>query len=241
LGNFCLTENLAYLFPTSPSARTLAVILKIKMIKDNSGKIYRFKLDHNQGYGFAEIYDFTDIHEFDGRIIYVYNLVDQDAKSEYDLQDIHSSGIAIGPIRIMSFPGTKGKYASKFIGQRNDFLVTEIPITKELNEMIIRESNWNNFELWYRSDNFKNGDFIFSKYSELRNLETRILSSIVTVATKFTMKILIDNNKDVAEYYDLNEVGNYNMFIQLINTYYSLEKATELLSQTKNPYKKETN
>jgi hypothetical protein len=211
------------------------------MIKENSGKTFRFKLDHNQGYGFAEIYDFTNIHEFDGRVIYVYNLTEEETRSEYDLEDIHKSGIAIGPIRIMDFPRTRGKYALKYIGQRSDFLITEIPITKELNEMIIRESNWNNFERWYRSDNFTNGDFIFSKYSELRNLETRILSSTVSVATKFTMKILIDNNKDVAEYYDLNEVGNYNMFVQLINTYYSLEKATELLSKTKNPYIKKTN
>jgi hypothetical protein len=211
------------------------------MIQENSGKIYRFKLDHDQGYGFAETYDFTDNSEFDGRIIYVYNLIGKEEKPEYDIEDIHKSGIAIGPIRIVKFLGTKGIYASKYIGQRNDFLVTEIPITKELNQVGISESNWNNFERWYRSDNFKNGEFIFSRYSELRNLETRILSSIVGVATKFTMKILIDNNKDVAEYYDLNEIGNYNMFIQLVNTYYSLEKATELLSKTKNPYIKETN
>jgi hypothetical protein len=214
---------------------------KTEMIKENSGKIYRFKLDHNQGYGFAEIYDFTDFDEFDGRIIYVYNLIDEEPKTKYDLENINKSGIAIGPIRMMDFPGTRGKYASKYIGQRNDLLVNEIPVTKELKGIIIDESNWNNFKSWYRSDYLENGELKFSRYSELRNLETRILSSIVSVTIKFTMKKIIDNGKDVAEYYDLNEIGNYNMFIQLINTYYSLEKATELLSKTKNPYKKQNN
>ena len=134
------------------------------MIKENSGKIYRFKLDHNQGYGFAEIYDFTDLYEFDGRIIYVYNLIEDKPKPKYDLDIIYKSGISIGPIRLMSFPGTRGKYASKYIGQRNDLLINEIPETKELNGIIIEKSNWNDFDKWYRSDNFENGEFKFIKY-----------------------------------------------------------------------------
>ena len=43
----------------------VTAILADLMIKENSGKIYRFRLDHNLGYGFAEVYDFTDHSEFD--------------------------------------------------------------------------------------------------------------------------------------------------------------------------------
>jgi len=38
------------------------------MIATNSGKIYRFTMDHGLGYGFAEVYDFTDHPMFDGRL-----------------------------------------------------------------------------------------------------------------------------------------------------------------------------
>ena len=33
------------------------------MIKENSGKLYRIKLEHNFGFGFVEIYDFTDFYD----------------------------------------------------------------------------------------------------------------------------------------------------------------------------------
>ena len=47
------------------------------MITENSGKIYRFKLDHDLGFGFAEVYDFTDHSMFDGRLVYVYDKIDK--------------------------------------------------------------------------------------------------------------------------------------------------------------------
>jgi hypothetical protein len=35
--------------------------------------------------------------------------------------------------------------------------------------------------------------------------------------------------KSVSQYYDLTELGNRNMFLQLINTYYSLDKTKQLI------------
>ncbi|MEW7289944.1 hypothetical protein [Aquimarina sp. 2304DJ70-9] len=200
------------------------------MIKENSGKIFRFKLDHNLGFGFAEIYDFTDISEFDGRLIYVFNLIDKEEKSKYDLKEIIESGISLGPIRSVSFPGTRGKYASKYIGQRTDLLINKIPKTKEFQGILINETNWNNLTKWYRSDKFEQLDSRFMNYSELRNLETRTLSSISGISTKFTMKKIIDENKKVSDFYDLSQRGNLNLFVQLINTYYPIEITEKLLS-----------
>ncbi|MBL1231961.1 MAG: hypothetical protein COA31_004500 [Flavobacteriales bacterium] len=204
------------------------------MIKENSGKIYRFKLDHNLGFGFAEIYDFTDISEFDGRIIYTFNRIDTEEKSDYDLKKITESGISLGPIRSVHSPGTRGKYATKYIGQRTDLIINEIPLTKEFHGLLIHEKNWNNLKKWYRSDKFKELHSNFVSYNELRNLETRILSSIVGIATKLTMKKIIDENKKVSDFYDLSEMGNFNTFIQLINTYYPIEKTENLLTEIKN-------
>ena len=66
------------------------------MIKENSGKIYRFKLDHDLGYGFAEVYDFTDHSMFDGRIVYVYNRRDKRDENNYILSEIKETRIALG-------------------------------------------------------------------------------------------------------------------------------------------------
>ncbi len=204
------------------------------MIKENSGKIYRFKLDHNFGFGFAEIYDFTDFSEFDGRIIYTFNRIDKDEKADYDLKRITESGISLGPIRCVSFPGTRGKYATKYIGQRTDLIINEIPVTKEFQGLLINKNNWNNLKKWYRSDKFEQLNSKFVNYNELRNLETRVLSSIVGISTKLTMKKIIDENKKVSDFYDLSQMGNLNLFVQLINTYYPIEITEKLLTEIKN-------
>ncbi|MCL5130549.1 hypothetical protein [Algibacter sp. L4_22] len=204
------------------------------MIKENSGKIYRFKLDHNFGFGFAEIYDFTDFSEFDGRIIYTFNRIDKDEKANYNLKEITESGISLGPIRSVSFPGTRGKYATKYIGQRTDLIINEIPVTKEFQGLLINKNNWNNLKKWYHSDKFEQENSKFVNYNELRNLETRVLSSIVGIATKLTMKRIIDKNKKVSDFYDLSQMGNLNLFVQLINTYYPIEKTEKLLTEIKN-------
>lgn len=204
------------------------------MIKENSGKIYRIKLDHNFGFGFVEIYDFTDFSEFDGRIIYSFNRIDKEEKSVYDLKKITDSGISLGPIRTVSFPGTRGKYATKYMGQRTDFIINEIPVTKEFHGLLINENNWNNLKKWYRSDKFEKPQSNFVNYNEVRNLETRVLSSVVGITTKLTMKKIIDENKKVSDFYDLSQMGNLNLFVQLINTYYPIEKVNKLLTELKN-------
>ena len=201
------------------------------MIKENSGKIYRVKLDHNFGFGFAEIYDFTDFSEFDGRIIYTFNRIDPEEKSDYDLKQITESGISLGPIRSVSLPGTRGIYATKYIGQRTNFLINEIPVTKEFHGLLNDENNWNNLKKWYRSDKFEKLHSNIVSYNELRSLETRILSSIVGISTKLTMKKIIDENRKVSDFYDLSEMKNLNLFVQLINTYYPLEKMEKLLTE----------
>ena len=48
---------------------------------------------------------------------------------------------------------------------------------------------------------------------------------------KFSMKKLLDEGKKVGEYYDLADLGTKNMFVQLINIYYSLDKTIQFLKE----------
>ena len=97
------------------------------MIPDNSGKIYRFAMDHELGYGFAEVYDFTDDSPFDGRYVYVYDRVEEVIRKDYDIADIRSSNIAPEPITLYKFPNVKGIRSWKYLFQTSDFLITTRP------------------------------------------------------------------------------------------------------------------
>lgn len=56
-----------------------------------------------------------------------------------------------------------------------------------------------------------------------------MLNSPLSIVKKTTMKLLVDAGHDVGAYYDLSELGNRNMFVQLLNTYYSLHKCREII------------
>ena len=51
----------------------------------------------------------------------------------------------------------------------------------------------------------------------------------MSVADRVTMIRLIENEVDLSEYFDFQDIGYKNIFIQLINTYYTEEKCIELL------------
>jgi hypothetical protein len=201
------------------------------MIKENSGKVYRFKLDHNLGFGFSELYDFTDVSVFDGRIIYVFERHDEDDKKKYKLSEIVNSGIALGPIRLHKFPNVRGLHAWKYLFQNDKLLIADIPATKELQGLHWKDDNWSNLKGWHSSNYDRNKLPPYVSYEDVRSLETRIINPPSGVAKKFTMKIILDRNEKVSDYYDLSDLGNKNMFIQLVNTYYPLKKTTQLLRQ----------
>ena len=201
------------------------------MIKENSGKIYRFKLDHDLGFGFAEVYDFTDHSMFDGRLVYVYNKIDKKNEKEYRISEIRNSKIALGPIRLYKFPASRGLHSWKFLFKTDELLITELPETKENHSLSFKDDNWSNLKTWYRSRrDFKNS-IVYVDYEEIRHLETRIISSPSGVVKEFTMKVILDRNEKVSDYYDLSDLGNKNLFTYLINTYYPLKPAKKYLKQ----------
>lgn len=199
------------------------------MIEENSGKFFRFKLDFDLGFGFTEVYDFTDVNPIDGTIVFVYNRIDKDIKKSYTLEEITSSGIALGPIRLMGYPNSRGVGAWKFLFKHDNFIIEEPNIKKDAQDLAHWVLDWNTLKRWHRSNWDSKGMPEYVPYSELRSLETGIINSTSGVIKKATMKMLIDQGESVAKYYDLYELGNHNMFLQLINTYYSLVKTQELI------------
>ena len=199
------------------------------MIEENSGKFFRFKLDFDLGYGFAEAYDFTDIHSADGSMVFVYNRIDKEIKKHYNLEEITSTGISLGPIRLISYPNSRGIGAWKYLFKHDKFIIEEPNITKHEQGFLPIVNDWNTIKRWYKSDWDPKGPPEYVPYSQVRQLETSIINTNQSVVKKATMKNLIDAGENVTKYYDLSELGNRNMFVQLINTYYPLEKTIELI------------
>lgn len=201
------------------------------MITENSGKIYRFKLDHDLGFGFAEVYDFTDHSMFDGRLVYVYDKIDKINEKGYGISEIRSSKIALGPIRLYKFPASRGLHSWKFLFKTDELLITEFPETKELHKSSPQNNDWSKIKTWYKSKRDFKDWIVYVDYEEIRHLETRIINSPSGVAKEFTMKVILDRNEKVSDYYDLSDLGNKNLFTYLINTYYPLKSTKKYLRQ----------
>ncbi len=201
------------------------------MIKENSGKIYQFKLDHDLGFGFAEVYDFTDHSMFDGRLVYVYDKIDKINEKGYRISEIRSSKIGLGPIRLYKFPASRGLHSWKFLFKTDELLITEYPETKELHSLSFKNNDWSKIKTWYKSKRDFKGWIEYVDYEEIRHLETRIINSPSGVAKEFTMKVILDRNEKVSDYYDLSDLGNKNLFTYLINTYYPLKSTKKYLRQ----------
>jgi hypothetical protein len=198
------------------------------MIKQNSGIVYSFKLDHDLGFGFAEFYDFTDVSVFDGRFVFVYNLVS--STSAVELSEITNSGIALGPISLFRPINTRGMASWKKLSQSNEYLMEEWPVAKSLRANPHLHDDWNLHDKWF-IESEKHDPLQYVPYEKVRRLETLVLSSTQGVKILLSMKVLIDLGKPVADFYDLSDQGNRNHFIRLINTYYPVEQTRKLLKQ----------
>lgn len=198
------------------------------MKTEHSGEIYRFDLLFGKGCAFAELLDYSDVLAFDGILIQVYNLV-VEKNTSICIDEIISSGVLFGPAPIHKYPNTRGRGAWTLIG-RNEKYSKNPPFTKDLGGKI-NTNDWANLKPWFKEYRFdRKSRGTECDYEDIRGLETMILNHVQTIKDKITMMIIIKEGGNVSDYYDLRELGNHNIYLQLVNTYYSKEQANKLLS-----------
>jgi hypothetical protein len=181
------------------------------------------------GYGYAEQDDFSDTYTFDGILVSVYKLIDKEIVNR-DLSTIRKSGVLFGPVPVFRYPPSRGKNKWIKIHHTKDFLINKWPLFKTYQGVNKEEKNWSKLDKWRIVDyNSSEVEMNFQDYEKLRHLETTILNSGEGVAMKITMMKLIEEKKKVSEFYDLRLLGNRNIYLQLVNTYYGKEKASSLL------------
>ncbi|WP_157208247.1 Imm26 family immunity protein [Mariniflexile maritimum] len=194
-----------------------------------SGNIYRISLDFDLGFVYAELLDYTDVREFDGILIQVYNYIETGNEKQIDIEKIKSNEILFGPVPINKYPNNKGKFAWKYIGKSNSYS-KEFPWFKSFRGLINKDDNWSNLSPWFKANiHGIDSNSIEYNYEDVRRLETLILNHPEMVKIKVTMLLLINKGEIVRDFYDLTNIGNRNMYIQLINTYYDNNKVEELL------------
>jgi len=207
------------------------------MNTENSGKLYILPLDYEFGYVYAELLDYSDTQSFDGILVRIYAL-DCDASKkvgEYPIEDIVSSNVIFGPVPINKYPNVKGKNAWKYIGKNVNYTRNSL-FFKRLRGLLFKSKNWEDLETWFKFE-WDNDDFeaIQCTYDEVRNLETTILNHLDGIKVMVTMMKIIEKGEKVKDYYNLLELGMINLYIRLVNTYYSKEESKELLKEVKFP------
>lgn len=195
-----------------------------------SGNIYKFPLDFEMGFCFAEILDFSEISDFDGILIKVFGKVVKEKNDDtIGIPEIKKTGIMIGPLPINKYPNAKSKSGWVLYGKNKDF-DRNPPFFKNLRGLL-NDNNWANLKPWFKQNRFNEKiEDIQCDYEEVRNLETMILNHVDSIKIKTTMMKIIENNEDVSKYYDLKKLGNKNLFLQIVNTYYKKKIAEQLLA-----------
>ncbi len=197
------------------------------MKEKNSGNVYAINLDFDFGSVYAGLLDYTDVRDFDGILVKVYRSVREIKEKEvFALDDF-----LFGPVPINKYPNTKGKYAWKLLGKCYSCIINPNDLWfKNLRGIINKDNDWSNLEPWFKSKPFtENYNEYKADYADIRELEILILHHLEMVKIKSTMLLIIEAGKNVDDFYDLKQIGNQNMYIQLVNTYFNKEKSRELL------------
>lgn len=94
----------------------------------------------------------------------------------------------------------------------------------------MNSNNWATLSPWFKQNRFNpNVKDVECEYEDIRHLETMILNHIQAIPEKITMMKMIEDGELVKNYYDLKNRGNKNLYLQVVNTYYSKEFAEKLL------------
>jgi hypothetical protein len=198
---------------------------------NNSGKIYRFNLDFDFGFSYAQLIDHSDKYDFSGRLIYVYTPQKIISHQNNELKEIVASKILFGPVPLYRYPNVKGRGAWKYIGKTTQFIRTP-PVFKKVLASEYDTWDWSKLKTWYSLTSFeKRSDFV--NYEDVRYLEMPVLHTTRDIEIRTTMhKILLDKKK-VEKYYDLRDTDLRLLYIELINTCFKKNETLKYLKSIK--------
>jgi Immunity protein 26 len=198
------------------------------MKKKNSGNIYQFTLNHNLGFGYCEFVDYSDVSTFSGKLIYVFDIIDKKRNDNPDVEKISNYSLLFGPVPLLKTPNIKGKGAWKLIGKTKN-LKSEIPIFKDVRGNYTKK-DWTKLGSWFPLKNFHDVGQDCG-YELLRHFELPVLYGMKEIEIRTTIHLLLLNNKNVKEYYDLTDFHLRNIYIRVVNTSFNSKDADRFLKE----------
>lgn len=206
------------------------------MIINNSGKIFRFALDHNQGFAYCEFVDFSDIFSFDGRLLYVFDLIEKEINNSIDVNYIKKHKILFGPVPLVKAPTLQSKEVKLALIGKAENINSAMPTFKYTLAPTVKK-DWTKLNGdWHRNtwslDRGKAGHSGLSEplsYEEVRYFEEAVLHTLKGVVIRTTMIVLIKQGKDVKDFYDLQDFYLRGLFIRVANTSFDKAAAKRLL------------
>lgn len=197
------------------------------MIIENSGKCYRFPLEHNLGFGYAETLDYTDITKFSGKIIFSYDIFQKKHESPIPLEEIRNYSKLISFHPLLSFPNIKGRDSWQLVGQAIYLKEPEI-IFKDISS-ILKNDDWSSLWGWHTYTNFKQiGPIV--PYESVRKFELPTLYEKKAIQIRSTFHVLLSNEIDIKTFYDLKNNYLKRLYVEHLNTSLPKEKSNSLLS-----------
>lgn len=179
-----------------------------------SGSILRFKLDHDFGFGYCKIVDFTKTNSLVTVIVKVYDL---HGDEEFSCSEIIQKDYLLNPIRIYEYPNTKGKGAWKIIG--NELNADDIiaPVFKKAPSVLLnKEWDESKCEKWWTvHDFYKDGDEC--DYKQIGHLENMNLFYKSTIIIRATMEIIKLRGDKIEDFYDVEDLSFIWHYFNSIN------------------------
>lgn len=168
-----------------------------------SGTIFKLDLPFSYGVAYAKLVDFSNLSEYDGITIKVYDFFEDHGKR--DISFFKNIPLFMNPLPIVQMPTLRGKYAWKRIGVLKQESDSVIPIYKT---PVIDGFAWDTLEKyesveWNAHVDLKNyvGPISFDK---VRHLEETFIRSTVTIEKRVVMQLLRYKGIDVKDFFSKN-------------------------------------
>ncbi|NII26643.1 hypothetical protein HB364_16255 [Pseudoflavitalea sp. X16] len=198
------------------------------MKKSNSGKVYAFPLNFEQGFALCKFMDYTDVASFDGALVYVLNIYMKTIDELPTTEELTKSKVLFGPVPLNKHINVKGKGAWKLVGA---IKVSDdpIPVFKDTNQIVSLQKavDWSTVSGWRKRHFNEGGEEC--EYEEVRYLEMLELYDMRNVEIRTTMHFLLLNNLKVEDYYNLKDENYKRIYLQMINTSFDRSTAKKYL------------
>lgn len=179
-----------------------------------SGSILEFKIPQELGFGYCKILDFRSIREIDGVLAKVFDYIVGTPLTDITL--LREKDWLFGARRLSGLPNTRGKGAWKFKGvliSEDDTIIPDFRDSPKSSPLIEDESTIHD---WFAIKNLTSR----SKgchYDQVKHLENTVINTQQTIEIRTAMEIYRQNGKDPKDYFDLEDLSNWNTYHSLIN------------------------